>query len=212
MEEAVQYITQRKMVQSWSQAVSPTILLSTTSPSRFGCFDLGLDFGCIARLTFGAGGLAEGVIIVCVDVSVTVVVEVKEAAAVIEDTLGAKRVLRGFLEGDGGSEDKCMDERGLVVALIAGFIRVEAVETTDLATDLARGLRLDLGLACDEDGLASSISTSVSDEGFGAVLALLDVLDRVRTLLWLAPESESESSESASTALRERLREADGGS
>jgi len=74
---------------------------------------------------------------------VDVVVEVNEAAAVSDEMLGAKRVLGGFLEGEGGSE-KWMVERGF-----AGFTRVEAAEATDLATDLARGLRLDfdLGLA-----------------------------------------------------------------
>lgn len=167
--------------------------------------------GCIARLTLVAGGVAEGVtttFIVCVAVSVMdvdVVVEVNEAAAVSEETLGAKRVLAGFLEGEGGSE-KWIVDRGLV----AGFTRVEAAEATDLATDLARGLRLGFGrgLAGTVDGSTmSTSSSSSSDEGARPVLTLLDVLDRVRTLLWLAPESESESSESASTALRERLRE-----
>lgn len=166
--------------------------------------------GCIARLTFVAGGFAEGVtttFIVCVAVSVMdvdVVVEVNEAAAVSEEMLGAKRVLAGFLEGEGGSE-KWIVDRGLV----AGFTRVEAAEATDLATDLARGLRLDFdrGLAGTVDGSTMSTSSSSSDEGARPVLTLLDVLDRVRTLLWLAPESDSESSESASTALRERLRE-----
>lgn len=75
--------------------------------------------------------------------------------------------------------------------MVAGLVetRVEVVETTDRATDLARGLRaglgLDLGLVWDEDGFASSssISTSVSDDGSGAMRAFLDVRDRVRTLL-----------------------------
>jgi len=135
-----------------------------------------------------------------------VAVEVKDAAAVSEETLGARRVLGGFLDGEGGSE-KWIVERGL----FAGLTLVEATEATDLATDLARGLRLDFdrGLACSEEGSAISTSSS-SDEGSRRVRTLLDVLDRMRTLLWLAPsESESESSESASRALRERLREAE---
>jgi hypothetical protein len=92
---------------------------------------------------------------VCVDVSVMevdVAVEEKEAAAVSDDTLGAKRVLAGFLEGEGESEEKWIDERGLVVALVA-FTRVEAAD----ATDLARGLRGDLGLGCSDDGFESAM-------------------------------------------------------
>jgi len=200
-----------------NQAVSPAILLSTISFSRFGCFGLDLDFGCIARLIFDTGGFASDgteTLSVWVDVSVMeveVVVEVNEAAAVIEaaDTLGAKRVLGGFLDGEGGSDAKvCIVERGLFFDLVVGFTRVEE------ETDLARGLRaedMDLGLAFSDEGSALVISTSsVSEASCGVMRAFLVVLDRVRTLLWLAPsESESESSESASAALRARLREAD---
>jgi len=73
-----------------------------------------LGFGCIARLIFDAGGLSAGgkeTLSVCVDVSVMeveVVVDVNEAAAAIEasDTLGAKRALESFLEGEDGSDDR----------------------------------------------------------------------------------------------------------
>lgn len=103
------YITQGN---NQNQAVSPAILLSTTSFSRFGCF--GLDFGCIARLIFEAGGFAGAAmetLRVCVAVSVMdveVVVDVNEAAAAIEapETLGVNRVLGGFLEGEDGTDGK----------------------------------------------------------------------------------------------------------
>jgi len=77
--------------------------------SRFGCFGLGLVFGCIARLIFIAG---DGVTTrVCVDVSTTeveVVVDVNEAAAATEApvTRGVKRVLGGFLEGEGVFDER----------------------------------------------------------------------------------------------------------
>jgi len=68
----------------------------------------------------------------------------------------------------------------LVFDLVAGFTRVEVEEETDLARDL----RLDLGLECRDEGSALAMSTSsVSEEGPGAVRAFLVVLDRVRTLL-----------------------------